>query len=167
MEVCVDGFAQVIEYGSALLPTCCDDSPHAFGTTLSGFASGALGDFSVNDHKAYSLLREVVGRFHARCRDETEIGVAVLAETFRQVQSLLALPRCPGRGVVHVGAGVLEGPLKTLWGQGVSTVDDTEHLLLLGQSGEQIICTGDFAGQAPSSPQTLLHAIDTRREAAS
>ena len=45
-------------------------------------------------------------------------------------------------------------------------MDDSEHFLLLGQSGEQIIGTGDIAGQAPSSPENILHAIDTRREAA-
>lgn len=45
-------------------------------------------------------------------------------------------------------------------------MDDTEHLLLLGQTGEQIIGTSENADQAPGQPQPILHAIDTRREAA-
>ena len=45
-------------------------------------------------------------------------------------------------------------------------MDDSEHLLLLGQSGEQIIGTGDIASQAPIPPETIFHAINTRREAA-
>ena len=47
-------------------------------------------------------------------------------------------------------------------------VDETEHLLLLGQSGEQVIDprqTAVPAGDMPRS-QPILHAIDTRREGA-
>jgi flagellar protein FliO/FliZ len=47
-------------------------------------------------------------------------------------------------------------------------MDDTEHLLLLGQTSEQIVGGGENAAQAPAQPQAqpILHAIDTRREAA-
>ena len=45
-------------------------------------------------------------------------------------------------------------------------MDNTEHLLLLSQSGEQIIGGGENAGQALGQPQPILHAIDARREAA-
>jgi len=49
-------------------------------------------------------------------------------------------------------------------------MDDTEHLLLLGQTGEQIIGAGETAGQGAgqSQPQSqpMLHAIDMRRDAA-
>jgi len=48
----------------------------------------------------------------------------------------------------------------------VVRLDDTEHVILLGQSGEQVISSGEPAGHAPSAPQPILQAIDGRREAA-
>jgi len=47
-------------------------------------------------------------------------------------------------------------------------VDETEHLLLLGQSGEQVIDPRQTVGPARGMPrlQSKLHAIETCREGA-
>ena len=76
-----------------MLGARCDGSPDALAPTLAGLASSSLGDSTINDYEAYGLFRQVVGRFDARCGDETEISIAVLAETLGQVPRLLALRR--------------------------------------------------------------------------
>ena len=44
--------------------------------------------------------------------------------------------------------------------------DDTEHLLLLGNSGEQVIRSADNPADAPAKPRPQLQAIEAPWEAA-
>ena len=59
--------------------------PDAFAPALAVWAACALRHFSIDDHEADRSLGEVVRRLNAGGGDESEVGVAVLAETIGHV----------------------------------------------------------------------------------
>src|SRR5271155_4736308 len=70
-----NGLTQKGVEGSALLNTGGDHRPNPLAPATTDFAARPLGNVPIDDHETNGLLRQIIGRSHARCRDECEIGL--------------------------------------------------------------------------------------------
>ena len=85
-----------LEDRAVLLGAACAGGPDPFAPSASRLPARALRDAPVDHHKPQRLLGKIVGRLHAGRRDEAEVGVAVPAESLRQVARLPGLGRVGG-----------------------------------------------------------------------
>lgn len=86
--------------------------PDSLAESAARMTAGALGHRAVDDHKAEGLLRAVVGGLPSGRGEESEIGLAVLAEALGHVDHRLAV-RAHLRAVGTKDRGV-EGGLNDL-----------------------------------------------------
>ena len=100
------------------------DRPDAFQPALACDAAGTLSHLAINDHESNRLLRQVVGWFDARSRDEAQITGAVFFETFGQVACLGGVGHAPDDLGPKLVAGVLQMALKSLLAVLDAVMDD-------------------------------------------
>lgn len=90
-----DGLAKVIEDRTTLLVASRDDGPNSFTPIAARLASRSLGQATVNRHESNGLFGEVVGWFHAGCRDERKVTLEVIDKAISQIIGF------PGAGRAH------------------------------------------------------------------
>ena len=81
-----------VEHAAALLDAGGNHCPDALAPALARFATRALSDTPVDDHKADRLFGQVIGRLDAGCGDESEVGLTVLAKPVGQILGVVPSP---------------------------------------------------------------------------
>ncbi len=83
---------QVFECHSPLVGTTYDHRRDTFPPLLTRRAACPVGHPPINRHQPNGLLREIVARWDARCRDERDEAFKVIAEAIAQIGSLVVPP---------------------------------------------------------------------------
>jgi len=90
-----DRIVEEVEGRAALLGAGGQHGPNPLAPTASRFTTRALRDPAVDHHESEPLLHRVVGRLHAGRPEESEVVLAVLAESLADVLRLASRRRPP------------------------------------------------------------------------